>query len=134
MRAYVCFRLNASVAPDMHERDIIAGKDPANEQAAVAIGWVFFAAHDGNAIYLAILFEAGDSLAKERCLGDAVVEDVSIRVVERISLGAATQFLTHVAVLNASPLNRVFHLWVVEVGDVARERMGSNIYEDLYSV
>jgi len=116
---YIFFRLEASVATDVQELDAIACENATDEQAAVAIGRVLFAAHDGNPVHVGVFLQTSDSLAEKGCLGDAAVEDISIGVIERIALGAATQFLAHVAVLNPSALNRVFHLRVVKVRDVS---------------
>ena len=118
----------------MLERDAVAGEHPADEQAAVAIGRILFAAHDGNAIHCAILFESSNALAKESRLGDTVVENIPIRVVERISLRAAAQFLAHVAVLDAPALNRALDLRVVEVRHISRKRLGADIHEHLYGM
>ena len=100
----------------------------------MAIGRILFAAHDGDAIQLTILFEAGDALAKESCLSDAAVEDVPIGVVKRPPLRPPAQFLTHVAVLNPPALNGILNLRVVEVRHIPRKGLGPNIYEHLYGV
>ena len=57
----------------------------------MAAGWVLFAAHQGDSETLGLFLDSGDTCRKRVGLRDAVVEDVTLFVIEGTAIGAPPQ-------------------------------------------
>jgi hypothetical protein len=86
------FGLEAAVAADVVYVDAALDEDAGDEEAAVAMGGIFFCAEKGDAKFLHAGFEAGEAVEEEFGFGDAVVEYVAFGVVVSVAFGAAAEF------------------------------------------
>ena len=124
------FGLEAAVAADMVDVDAAVDEDASDEEAAVAMGGIFFGAEQGDAEFLHAGFEASEALEEEFGFGDAVVEYVAFGVVEFGAFGASAEFAAQVEVLEAVGGEGLFQWGLIEVGGVVGVGLGARVYDD----
>jgi hypothetical protein len=87
------FVIDLAVGANMEQSVAAFGEDAADEQAAMAMGWVFFAAHEGDSKLRHSTLQALDGSQKGGICGSFAIENATGGVIEGVAFGTAAQFL-----------------------------------------
>lgn len=125
-------RFDSSVASNMLHPNAAGGKNLSDKECAVTNRGIFFGAEDGDLEFCSALFEAGKTGLKLGGGGELVVENVTLGVVELVTVGAAAEFAAQVEIFEIVLRKRLFESLAVEVRGVVRIRIGADVHEDFH--
>lgn len=109
------FALEASVSPNMKHGDVPLLQNPADQPPAVAVRGVLLAADQGDAAGTHFVEKAVDTMLKSGRLGHAIVEHVSLPVVERFTFRPAPDHISEEHVADALGLQIAIDHILVEM-------------------
>lgn len=104
---------------------------PANQEPAVAIERILFAAHYRCAILSRFVGQLLNALEEEGRPRHLRVEDVALRIIEVVADWAAAQLVAHIDVADFATLDGHLQLRAVELRHIPRVGLRAYIYERL---
>lgn len=93
-------------------------ENPPDQQPAVAVCRVLFAAEQGDTVRTDLIEKSGYALLKSRRLRQLAIKDMALIVVEFFPFGLAPDNVSEEEVLDSVRLKRLLDVFLVEMGSV----------------
>lgn len=126
--------LYAVIPPDVQHGHSLLLQHTRDEEAAMTVRRVFFAAHDCCAVDSSFVGQTLQAAQEEWRLRRAIIQNVAFFVIEFVAWRTPPKLIAQVDIANARTLDRIFELWAVEVGHIARVGSRAHIYQRLNAV
>jgi hypothetical protein len=137
LAGFSCHRLvgfQTAVAANVEHGVAALGENAADEQAAMAVGWVFLAAKQGYTEAFHAGLKAADGRLEAGVVAEPAVKNTAFGIVISGIGGAATQLLAKEEVTDSRLLQRALHEFLVELRDVLRVGRAARIDHHLNPV